>query len=151
MRIVTIRNMCRTVRDANMVKTLAIVGTSKDLQVHETLRAMDVINRYIDEYHPWKIISGGASGIDTLAEIMANRRQIRFYPITPRGKGTKYNLARNREIAKSADMVLVITTKRIQDRMCYHHTPWQSHQKTAGCYTGKIAKQLNKDVYLELV
>lgn len=131
---------------------LAIVGTSLKLTWCEEIYAGFIIRQYLDNLKPVEVVSGGARGIDSIAQEEAEGAQIpyRFKRIVPQEYHGD-NLARNRAIAKYADAVLCITTKRIQTGWCYHHTPWQNHQKTAGCYTGKYAVRYNKPFYLELV
>ena len=76
------------------------------------------------------IISGGAGGIDTLAEQYADAHRISKYILRPKYNlyGKAAPLKRNEEMIKMADMVLVI---------------WDGVSKGAQ-YTVKYAEKVNK-------
>lgn len=130
---------------------LAIVGTSQNLMLREKELIKSTIHHYCLTFRPMVIISGGAWGVDFMAKEYALEHKIPYHEFAPKDRTTPSLLARNKEIARMADIILVISTKRIITRRCYHHWPWGNHQKTAGCYTGKIAEQLNKRVILVTV
>ena len=76
------------------------------------------------------IISGGAEGIDRLAEQYADGHRLSKYIIHPRYKlyGRSAPLKRNEEMVQMADSVLII---------------WDGHSKGTQ-YTLKYAKKMNK-------
>ena len=80
------------------------------------------------------IISGGAGGIDTLAEKYADEKRISKYIIRPSyarfGKGAP--LKRNEQMVEIADAVLIV---------------WDGKSKGTE-YTLKYAKRLNKKIIL---
>ena len=80
------------------------------------------------------IISGGAKGIDTLAEEYADRKQISKYIVRPNYKlyGRAAPLKRNEIMVDMADAVLII---------------WDGHSKGTE-YTLKYAQKTNKTFYL---
>jgi hypothetical protein len=85
-----------------------------------------------------EIVSGGASGVDSLAIQIAKDLNIPykvFEPKTPNWDGFK---ARNLEIAKYSTKVVSFANKFTTTK-CYHCERVgkdNNHEKTAGCYTG---------------
>ena len=80
------------------------------------------------------IISGGANGIDSLAERYADRHRLSKYIMRPRYDlyGRAAPLKRNEKMVDMADAVLVV---------------WDGHSKGAQ-YTLKYTKKLNKPTTL---
>lgn len=80
------------------------------------------------------IISGGAEGVDTLAEKYADLHRMSKYILRPRYKmyGCAAPLRRNEEMVNMADAVLII---------------WDGHSKGTQ-YTLKYAKKSNKPITL---
>ncbi len=83
------------------------------------------------------IISGGASGIDTLAECYADSHRISKYIIRPRYElyGRAAPLKRNEQMVDMADEVLII---------------WDGQSKGAQ-YTIKYSEKVNKPTTLVIV
>ena len=83
------------------------------------------------------IISGGAKGIDTLAEEYADKKRLSKIILRPRYDlyGKSAPLKRNEEMIKMADKVLVV---------------WNGKSKGTS-YTIKCAKMLNKETEVVMV
>lgn len=124
---------------------IAIVGTSK-LTQDESDKALSIINELlsIDDI----LISGGAKGIDSIAEATANfipiPKQI-HYP--PRNNWIGFK-ERNIIIAKSCDKLYCITTNSKTEK-CYHCQ--ENHDRTGGCWTMKYTKGLGKPTELIII
>ena len=84
---------------------LAIVG-STNLGQHPA--AVALIERLLDQHQPTLVISGGAPGIDTLAEQAALRRGIPTSIHRPKAKGWPYYKARNLKIAEECEHLVRI-------------------------------------------
>ncbi len=102
---------------------LAIIGS----------RALSQIT--IDEYIPQgvtEIVSGGATGVDTLAREFANRKGLPFTEFLPRYNryGRAAPIKRNEEIAKYADEALAL---------------WDGKSKGTA-YTVDLFKKLGKPI-----
>jgi len=128
---------------------VAIVGTSSNLTENEERDVRQFVSMILKDYDPLTttIISGGAKGVDSLAQEIALLQHFAVKPIFPIGIGTKANLARNSEIATECDDLFCITIPYYKDcdrKQCYHHKPLGDHQKTAGCYTMNKALEMNK-------
>lgn len=131
---------------------LAIVGTSVDLSENEDRAIREKITLILKDYAPLEttIISGGAKGVDSIAQEMALVLGFAVKPILPLGIGWKFNKARNIEIAEECDKLICITVP-VHTEKCYHHAKLEDHQKTAGCYTLKKAKEMNKPCELIII
>lgn len=129
---------------------LAIVGTSQDLTPRERKLIMDGINILYHRYKPHVIISGAANGVDSLVRDYCVFNNLPLYEFKPEHNTIESYLARNRQIAEDADVVISITTKT-RRRKCYHHDIPQNHEKTAGCYTARHAEKLGKKTELVVV
>lgn len=83
------------------------------------------------------VISGGAGGVDTLAEQYADKHKLSKYIIRPRYElyGRAAPLRRNEEMVDMADAVLII---------------WDGHSKGTQ-YTAEYAKKTHKPVTLIIV
>lgn len=130
---------------------LAIVGSSRAPDsAYDFVK--DTIKRFIPLTAQVQIVSGGASGIDSLAERVAKELNLPIRIFKP-----KINdwLAvggfrdRNIEIAKYADMIISMPLE-FNGKECYHcHT--KSHDKTAGCWTANYAKSIGKVMAIAVV
>lgn len=98
------------------------------------------------------IISGGAKGVDTMAQEIALKNGFTVKPFFPLGRSWKFYKKRNIEIANECDELFCITIhNRTNKSKCYHHEKLKNHEKTAGCYTLKICKGLKKPTQLIVV
>lgn len=99
-------------------------------------RVREIIDDFIDRYEPTLLVSGGAPGVDTMAEYVARQRRLMIEVIHADwdrlGKGAGY--ARNGEIANRADHLLAIMipggssgTKDTIDRALRQHKPVTLH------------------------
>ena len=128
---------------------VAIVGTSTRLSENEERDVRQYCSQIIKSYDikNTKIISGGAKGVDTIAIEIANslfyKTEI-YHPLSNTWIGYK---ERNIRLASDCDELFCITTPVHKSR-CYHHFPPQEHQKTAGCFTLKHAKNFGKTTTL---
>lgn len=120
---------------------IGIVGSSK-VQVNEkSIRFVEdiVIDYPIDTV----FVSGGASGIDEIVEMVCmvvDRKIIIHKPKTKDWEGYK---ERNLLIAKDCDKVISIALPFKEDgiqKYCYHCKS-KRHQKTAGCWTAMKCKE----------
>ncbi len=102
---------------------VAIIGSRNLINVE--------ISKYIPE-NVTEIISGGAIGIDTLAEEVADKRRISKSIIRPEYNkyGEKAPLIRNKEIVKRAELVIAF---------------WDGKSRGTK-FTIAYAKKLNKEV-----
>lgn len=96
------------------------------------------------------VISGGASGVDTCAEEVADGLGLKtkiFRPEVhewepPKGIGFK---ARNLQIVEACDVMYCLPVAT-RDTKCYHCD--ENHQKSGGCFTLKYAKKIGKETHL---
>ena len=131
---------------------IAIVGTSHSLSENEEQDIRQLITSILKDYDPIEttVITGGAKGVDSIAQEIALGLMFAVKPIFPKGFGTKANLARNLEIAKECDKLFCISVP-VHHQKCYHHDPHQDHEKTAGCWTLKKTSELNKPCKLLVI
>lgn len=124
---------------------IAIVGTSHAMTENEERDVRQLCGVILKDYDPTQttIITGGAKGVDSIAQEIALGLRFAIKPIFPMGIGTKANLARNLEIAKECNELFCISIP-VHDKKCYHHDPPQDHEKTAGCWTMNKVLELNK-------
>lgn len=117
---------------------LAIVGSVK-IDEEQTEVAKHIIKNSIHSLGPDSIVSGGALGVDTIAECVANVLKIEFKKFLPRHRrwepeGYK---ERNLLIAQHCDALLCIRTK-------------QSTTYGSG-WTADAAEKLGKNVFRYLI
>jgi hypothetical protein len=130
---------------------IAIVGASRltGNEEADTRKACGLIlNQMIKEWGTSELIfiSGGASGVDTIAETTANGLGIKCEIYKPTEKNWDAYKVRNIKIAESCDVIYCLPTKvRIQP--CYHCDS-KDHERSGGCYTAKHAKSLKKEVHI---
>ncbi len=88
---------------------LAIVGSRVvgDLETAER-----IIRDVLREYDPELVISGGASGIDTLAEEMAIDRGIQTHIYAPKDAAWYAYKRRNQQIAEACDFLVCIRSRK---------------------------------------
>lgn len=128
---------------------IAIVGTSIDLTKEEDTDVRKLISDILDKYIPISstVITGGAKGVDSIAEEIALLNGFAVKPIFPLGQGWEFNKKRNIEIAQECEELFCITVP-VHTMKCYHHETQENHQKTAGCWTLNRAIKLNKKTKL---
>ncbi len=131
---------------------LAIVGTSIDLSENEDRDIRQTIALILKDYDPLEttIVSGGAKGVDTIAHEIALPLGFAVKPILPVGIGWNFNKARNIEIAEECDELICISVP-VHTEKCYHHVEPQNHEKTAGCWTLRKVKEMNKPQQLVVI
>lgn len=132
-------------------KKIAIVGASK-LTENEERDAEQFCGIMMNE---WKaqygdkllIISGGAKGVDTIAEDCAKQLDIKTVIFKPeveqwenKGDLVGYK-TRNIVIAESCDEIYCLPAN-LRDVKCYHCN--ENHQKSGGCFVLKQCKKLGK-------
>ena len=90
---------------------LAIVG-GRDF--NDYVKFKEIVKNFIDEYgKPTKIISGGARGVDTLAEQYAKENNIEMIVFKPDwSKGKVAGLLRNTDIINACTHVLALPTDK---------------------------------------
>lgn len=98
---------------------LAIVGSTQfDSDKYATIKAWDLIHGRIRKLRPSLIVSGGADGIDTLAEKCASEAGIPFREFLPKNRRWKPEgfAQRNLQIADACTHLLAI---RHEDSITY--------------------------------
>lgn len=133
------------------MQKIAIVGTSLTHRMtdNEQRDVRQLIAVILQSEYPCTLISGGAKGIDSLAEEIAKGLDIPVKIYKPKSETWDYYRERNLKIANDCDKLFCITTKRILTTRCYHCNA--DHQKTAGCWTKQEATKKNKYTRLMLI
>lgn len=131
---------------------IAIVGTSRDLTPREYFNMKDKIKTLLRSYlkSETTIISGGAKGVDILAENIARNKGFKTQIYETSMSNWEGYKVRNMQIAEDCDELYCLTL-HTKERMCYHHTPHADHEKTAGCWTMNHALRLNKPCKLIVI
>ena len=132
---------------------IAFVGTSIDLTDDEErdvrkFIAMILKNRYSNSDDI--VITGGATGVDSLAFEFARGLFFKTKIYNPKKQQWKYFQQRNLQIAKDCDELHCISIP-VRHKRCYHHEELQEHEKTAGCWTMKKALELDKPCQLIVI
>jgi hypothetical protein len=78
---------------------LAIVGSTK-LSPAQEVKVNSLIEEAIEKYHPFAIISGGADGVDSLAEWVAQRHELPCIVCKPAKQSWLFFRPRNLLIAE---------------------------------------------------
>ena len=131
---------------------IGIVGTSYKVTENEFRDLMQMISLTLQNHDPVEdtVISGGAIGVDLMAEEIGKGMgyDFRVYqPIQTNWLGYK---KRNLEIARDCDYVYCFSVPHYDDekrKSCYHHVGNEGflpHLKTAGCWTLNEAMKLGK-------
>jgi hypothetical protein len=125
---------------------LAIVGSSQTMSWNAYHQVKEYVEALQKENPEIEIVSGGAKGIDTIAENVAKELDIPTKVFLPEkdenGKiGWDQYKARNLQIAKYATKVVSFANplSEAESIKCYHCARVgkdNNHFKTAGCYTG---------------
>ena len=120
---------------------VAIVGTSKIRNGTDKALVESYIREVLKEYNPLEtvVLSGGAVGVDRVAEAVAIELGIETEIYMPEQPSQLWYLARNRAIANMATRVISIVNP-LKEVKCYHCDKWgknDNHEVTGGCYTGK--------------
>lgn len=125
---------------------LAIVGTTANLTEDEQRVMKQEITIVLKKYpSDTIIISGGAKGVDTFALEIAKDMGFKTLEYKPEKEIWEFYKKRNLQIANDCDELYCFSVSVSQEKYyCYHHNPPQKHKKTAGCWTLKKAKQMNK-------
>lgn len=132
---------------------VAIVGSSKlteneERDVRQYFGIM--LNKMLVEYDDLTVISGGAKGVDTIAEEVAKQLNIKTRIFRPEvqqwddvdvRKGFK---TRNLEIAENCD-ILYCFPSTLRNMECYHCKS-DDHQVSGGCWTALKTKEKGKEV-----
>lgn len=127
---------------------IAVVGTSKKLSMKEeklmTNRIVDILDKYPRDGSVF-VISGGASGVDTLGVDIAKKLGFRTTVYYPEKQSWAYYKIRNQKIADECDTIFCFTISK-KENDCYHHKNWKErpHLKTGGCYTLELARKMGK-------
>lgn len=123
---------------------IAIVGTSHKMTENEERDVQQFVAMILRDFSTSNlIVSGGAKGVDTIvievAQSMRFPTQI-IHTISDDWRGFK---KRNMQIATECDQLYCISIPTHETK-CYHHPKEQDHEKTAGCWTLRKAKELGK-------
>lgn len=111
---------------------LAIIGSREFIVPNAILYSRNVIQHYLDLFRPSLVVSGGATGIDSLAIDVAEHNKIPFIEYLPASKDWPGYRARNLQIAEECDIMVCIR--------CHMATSYGSG------WTADRAKEMGKDV-----
>lgn len=136
---------------------IAIVGASK-LDENEERDAQQfcgsMMSHWMMDYKDELIIiSGGAKGIDSIAQQVAENFQIKVQIFKPEihkweDEGGKTGFkTRNIEIAEECDRLYCLPANK-RNILCYHcdNAKEFPHEVTGGCWTANKARELGKEV-----
>lgn len=146
---------------------LGIVGNGSDKFTGAgMLQAKWAIQDAILYYEPEAVVSGHSpvGGVDIWAEEAARQMDVELDLKVPEKNqwnppGAYGYKARNIDIAKDSDVLIVVLADQYPDeytgkrfQYCYHHSPvGTDHVKSGGCWTGKTAAGLGKEVHWYIV
>ncbi len=123
---------------------IAIVGTTANLTEDEQQKMKEEIILVLKKYPlDTLIISGGAKGVDAMAIEIAKDIGFKTQEYKPEKENWEFYKKRNLQIANDCDELYCFSVG-VRKIKCYHHTPPQNHEKTAGCWTLEKAAQLIK-------
>lgn len=112
---------------------LGIVGSSKATDLEHYKFVENLINEIYDNTI---IVTGDADGIDLCVRLVCQKYNLSHTVIYSKTKDWDGFKKRNEVIAKYCDRVISIALP-LTKTPCYHCNS-NTHEKTAGCYTGKI-------------
>ena len=95
---------------------IAIFG-SRDIPIEQSKQVFDLIQSKVNLLTADHIVSGGAKGADTIAEIIAKEHSIKTLIFKPdwTKHGKAAGMVRNTDIVKNADMGFAIVNKPLQE------------------------------------
>jgi len=131
---------------------VAIVGSSRltDTEEADARKYCGLIlNSLIKEWGEDDItfVSGGASGVDTIAETTAKGLGLKTIIHKPlEYKWENGYKPRNMKIAQECDVLYCLPTK-VKLTPCYHCEE-KDHEVTGGCWTMKYAQKLKKETHV---
>jgi len=122
-----------------MVK-FAIVGSSK---AKETTNVMKTLHNIIGQFNPKHdiFVSGGAKGIDSIAEDIATRLGFKTEICYPAYEGWEAYKVRNMTISNISQYLYCVVLKG-NDEFCYHCKSG-THNRSGGCWTYEYARRIN--------
>jgi len=130
---------------------VAIVGTSVKFTADEHRVMRQEIAIVLKHYPPdTVIISGGAKGVDTLSLEVAKDLGFKTEDYKPEKNEWEFYKKRNLQLAENCDELYCFSVS-VRKTKCYHHDPPQNHEKTAGCWTTNMAKNMNKPCQLIII
>lgn len=94
---------------------LAVVGSARYVDESNINQIQRIINEAVEKYQPTEIVSGGAEGVDTMAEETAKRLGIIptiFRPTIRKWDGKGGFKERNFQIASHCDALIRVHSKR---------------------------------------
>ena len=120
---------------------VTIVGTSKIANGEAKAWVVNHVRGILKQYDPSEtvLISGGAIGIDRVAEEVAIELGMETEIYMPEEHSYHYYLARDRAMARMSTRVVSIVNP-LKSKKCYHCEKSgkdNNHEKSGGCYTGK--------------
>lgn len=118
---------------------LGIVGASST-QPSAYQQVYDVVKAELNKVGKdnLELVSGGATGVDSIAEQVASDLGIPIKVFKPKSQTWEHFKERNIQIANYSTRVVSFANK-LSTTKCYHcenANKDNNHQKTAGCYTG---------------
>lgn len=120
---------------------LAIVGSSKG-GTNAEKRIRELVSDYQNLYgRRLVIVSGGALGVDSIADRVAKELGVPTEIYLPKTNDWSGYKERNIKIAENSNEVVSIALPKTKIR-CYHCN--ENHEKTAGCYTAILAKEMGR-------
>ncbi|MGI0022802.1 MAG: hypothetical protein ACRD9Q_08085 [Nitrososphaeraceae archaeon] len=131
---------------------VAIVGTSISLTENEERDLRQFIALVLKRYDIKNdiIISGGSKGVDSMGIEIAKGLGFKTQIYKPEKEEWYYYKKRNLQIAKDCNELHCFSVP-VHKTKCYHHDEPQEHEKTAGCWTGSKAQELDKPCQLVVV
>jgi len=130
-----------------MTFKIGIVGTSKVDNPTVEKTVLDTVNKFMKINPNIELVSGGAKGVDNIAERIAKQLNIPIKIFPPKFQNLDSFRERNLLIAEYSDIVLsfALPYDNNPSNICYHCneiTP--THIRTGGCWTTKFARMFGK-------